>query len=96
MEHWSDVTGNTNPNRQPISLGKTGVAVVIRAGQAKKENENLIATIEHFLGHLDIPLKHKFAVEGISTEDDLKNNPSILEKTAAFSEEVCSEICKCR
>ena len=58
--------------------------------------KNLIATIEHFLGHLDIPLKHKFAVEGISTEDDLKNNPSILEKTAAFSEEVCSEICKCR
>jgi multimeric flavodoxin WrbA len=99
--YWGDITGqmkvfidrctpycNINPNRQSIPLGKIGVAVVVRAGQSRKENENLIATIEHFLGHLDIPLKHQFAVEGISTVKDLKNNPSVLERASIFGREI--------
>ena len=103
--YWGDVTGqmkvfidrctpygNTNPHRLPVPVGKTGVAVVIRAGQNKKENETLISTIEHFLGHLDIPLKYKFTAEGISTEQDLKNNPAILENAAVLGKQIVDDL----
>ncbi|MDR3001262.1 MAG: NAD(P)H-dependent oxidoreductase [Fibromonadaceae bacterium] len=99
--YWGDVTGqmkvfidrcmpycNVNPNRLPIPIEKTGIVVAVRAGQNKKENKNLITTIEHFLGYLDIPLKYQFTIEGMSTEQDLKNNPSVLEKATDFGKEI--------
>jgi len=103
--YWGDVTGqmkvfidrctpfcNTNPDRKMISKGKTGVAVVVRAGQNVKENEDLLATIEHFLGHLEIPLKHRFHVEGISTVRDLESRPDVLERAITFGREIVNSV----
>ena len=67
-----------------------GVAVAIRAGQNKKENENLVNTIEHFLGHLNIPLIANFTVEGIDTAEDLKNKPDALERAYDFGKSIMS------
>ncbi len=100
--YWGDVTGqmkvfidrctpycNTNDARFPTQSGQKGVAVAVRAGQNKKENLNLVHTIEHFLGHLDIPLISHFTVEGISSESDLLQRPQILADAYAFGEELC-------
>lgn len=95
--YWGDVTGqmkafidrctphcNTNPARLPTPDGIKGVAVAVRAGQNKKENENLIHTFEHFLGHLNIPLVSGFTVEGIDTAQDLEKRPEVLKMAYDF------------
>ena len=105
--YWGDVTAqmkqfidrctpycDTNESRLPIPNGKHGVAIAIRAGQNKKENENLLSTIEHFLGHLDIPLEYRFTVESIDTEDDLNKNPSVLKRARDFGNEILKSIGK--
>jgi multimeric flavodoxin WrbA len=97
--YWGDVTGqmkvfidrctpycNTNSARLPISSSVKGVAVAVRAGGSKRENLNLVHTIEHFLGHLDIPLISYFTVEGISSEKDLLQRPDVLKDAYAFGE----------
>ncbi|MDR0839167.1 MAG: flavodoxin family protein [Oscillospiraceae bacterium] len=99
--YWGDVTaqmkqfidrctpyGNTNVNRAPIPAGKLGAAIAVRAGQNKKENENLISTMEHFLGHLDIPLKFTLTVEGVDTREDLESRPAEFERARAFGREI--------
>jgi multimeric flavodoxin WrbA len=103
--YWGDVTAqmkqfidrctpfcNNNANRQPIPTGKCGAAIAIRAGQNKKENEHLLATIEHFLGHLDIPLQHRFTIEGIKTREDLAGRPAELERARAFGREIIKHV----
>ena len=61
-----------------------GVAVAVRAGRNREENENLVHTFEHFLGHLNIPLISNFTVEGVDTAEDLKNKPEILKSAYDF------------
>ena len=56
-----------------------GVAVAVRAGRNKEENENLVNTIEHFLGHLNIPLISNFTAESVDKAEDLMENPKIIE-----------------
>ena len=88
--YWGDVTGQMkvfidrctpygNLNHTQSFTKKTvkGVAVVVRAGKNKKENENLVDTIEHFLGHLNIPLELSFTVEGVDTKEDLQNRSEL-------------------
>ena len=93
--YWGDVTGQMkifidrctpycnvrHTDRISKSMIK-GAAVAVRAGRNKAENENLIHTIEHFLGHLNIPLISNFTVENVSTTEDLESKPEIL--TAAY------------
>lgn len=50
---------------------------------------NLVHTIEHFLGHLDIPLISSFTVEGIDSESDLLQRPQVLADAYAFGENLC-------
>jgi len=89
--YWGDVTGQMKVfidrctpycNARHIDrLSKSmikGVAVAIRAGRNKAENENLVHTIEHFLGHLNIPLISTFTVESVDTAKDLEAKPEIL------------------
>lgn len=103
--YWGDVTGqmkvfidrctpicNNNTNRFPIPTGKLGAAIVIRAGQNKKENEHLLSTIEHFLGHLDIPLQCRLTIEGINTQEDLYGRPFELERARDFAYEIVRAI----
>lgn len=100
--YWGDVTGqmkvfidrctpycNTNTARLPVSSSVKGVAVAVRAGSNQQENLNLVHTIEHFLGHLDIPLVSSFTAEGVNSEADLPQHPEILADAFAFGEELC-------
>lgn len=100
--YWGDITGqmkvfidrctpycNENINRKPSPDNIKGIAIAIRAGQNKKENETLIHTFEHFLGHLNIPLISNFTAEGINTADDLKNKPEVLIKAYEFGKSIC-------
>ncbi|MDR3050593.1 MAG: flavodoxin family protein [Oscillospiraceae bacterium] len=95
--YWGDVTAqmkvfidrytpycNNNPSKSIRSNGTKGVAVAIRAGLNKKENENLVHTIEHFLGHHDIPLVSYFTVEGLDSSEDLKTRPEVLQDAFVF------------
>lgn len=95
--YWGDVTGqmkvfidrctpygNTNPARPQVAPRAKGVAVAIRAGESKAESMQLVRTIEHYLGHLDIPLVAHFTAEGIGTPDDLR--PALLADAYAFGE----------
>ena len=103
--YWGDITGqmkvfidrctpycNTNAARLPVSSPAKGVAVAIRAGGNKQENMNLVHTMEHFLGHLDIPLISHFTVESINTVHDLHKRPDILADAYAFGESLRREI----
>ena len=95
--YWGDVTAqlktfidrctpfcDTNSERKLMAKGAKGVAVAIRAGINKAENQNLVNTIEHFLGHLNIPLVSSFTVEGISTAKDLAQRDDILKNAYNF------------
>ena len=99
--YWGDVTGQmkvfidrcapccaADLTRQFKNAEIKGMAVAVRAGQNKKENENLIHTFEHFLGHLNIPLISYLTVEGIDMPDDLKNKPEILKTAYDFGKSV--------
>ena len=98
--YWGDVTGqmkvfidrctpygNTNPAAGPCSA--KGVAIAVRAGNSKAEIMQLVRTVEHFLGHLEIPLIAQFTVEGINTPEDLAQRPQVLADAYAFGEELC-------
>ena len=102
--YWGDVTGqmkvfidrctpfgNTNPNRSQSFTSAQGVAVTLRAGPNKGESLHLVHTIEHFLGHLDIPLLAQFTIEGINTAADLVARPELLTDARTFSQ---SLLCK--
>ena len=94
--YWGDVTGQMKVfidrctpycnTRHIDRISKSmikGVAVAVRAGRNKTENENLVHTIEHFLGHLNISLISNFTVESVDTMKDLESKPEIL--TAAYN-----------
>lgn len=97
--YWGDVTaqmktfidrctpyGNTNEKRLLRSAGAKGIAVAVRAGPNQKENQTLVHTMEHFLGHLDIPLLASFTAEGIDTREDLQKRPDVLAGAYRFGE----------
>jgi len=99
--YWGDVTGQMKVfidrctpycnERYADKLTKQkikGVALAVRAGKNKKENENLVATIEHFLGHLHIPLISHFTVEGMDTAEDLNGSPEILKMAYDFGKSI--------
>ena len=102
--YWGDVTGqmkvfidrctpfgNTNPNRPQGFTSAQGVAVTLRAGPNKGESLHLVHTIEHFLGHLDIPLLAQFTIEGINTAADLAARPELSTDARTFGQ---SLLCK--
>ena len=78
--------GNTNPARKPVAPVGKGVAVALRAGGSRQENMDIVRTVEHFLGHLDIPMVAHFTVEGIETVEDLRGRPDVLRDAYAFGE----------
>ena len=99
--YWGDVTGqmkvfidrctpycNVRYKERVSELMTKGVAVAVRAGRNKEENENLIKTIEHFLGHLDIPLISSFTVESVDVAEDLIAKPETINNAFTFGESV--------
>jgi multimeric flavodoxin WrbA len=82
--YWGDVTGqlkvfidrslplcNAQTGTTPVPPGKVGVAVAIRAGSRKAENQHIVDTIEHYFGHLGIEPVARFTAEGIEAVSDL-------------------------
>lgn len=103
--YWGDVTAqmktfidrctpycNTNDARVHKHAHAQGAAIAIRAGQNKAENESLVHTIEHFLGHLGIELLSDFTVEGIDSQKDLQSKPEILEKAYDFGKSLAMQM----
>lgn len=100
--YWGDITGqmkvfidrctpysNTNPARPAIASSAKGAAIAVRAGSNRDENMNLVHTIEHFLGHLGIPLVSYFTVESISSKQDLLQRPDVLTDAYDFGKHLC-------
>lgn len=90
--YWGDVTGqlkvffdrntpfaDTNPKRPPITPGKVGASIAIRAGQTPRENIHIIETIEHYFGHLGIKPVAQMTVESLETLNDLQNKTKSIE-----------------
>jgi multimeric flavodoxin WrbA len=81
--YWGDVTGqlkvfidrclplcNARTGSTPVPPGKVGIAVAIRAGTRRAENQHLIDTIEHYFGHLGIEPVARFTAEQIDAISD--------------------------
>lgn len=98
--YWGDITGqlkvfidrstpycNTINNTTTFPRGKLSCAIAIRAGSAKEENDTVISSITHYLGHLEI--KHQFneTFESIRSKDDLKEEDAAL-KIKAFAKKM--------
>jgi multimeric flavodoxin WrbA len=99
--YWGDVTAQTktfidrctpycnqNSGKLPVAAWAKGAAIAIRAGKGKQESLKLVHTIEHFLGHLEIPLVASFTAEGVDSPADLQSKPQILKDAFAFGEEL--------
>jgi multimeric flavodoxin WrbA len=83
--YWGDVTGqlkvfidrclplcNAQTGTTTMPSGKVGVAVAIRAGSRKAENQHIIDTIEHYFGHLGIEPVARFTAERIDAISDFR------------------------
>jgi multimeric flavodoxin WrbA len=103
--YWGDVTAqmktfidrctpycNTNGAKLPVVTAARGAAIAVRAGKNKQENLRLVQTIQHFLGHLEIPVAASFTAEGVDTKEDLQRQPQILGDAYAFGEELARVI----
>lgn len=101
--YWGDITGqlkvfidrctsygNANPARKAMQTSAKGVAIAVRAGKSIGESMRLVATMEHFLSHLDIPLVRYFTAEGIGSKADLCKGDT-LARAHAFGEMLAME-----
>ena len=99
--YWGDVTAqmkafidrclpwcDTNTQCQIMPKGVKAAAIAIRAGSSKAENEKLVGTIEHFLGHLKIPMIKSFTVEKLDSIQDLEKRPDVLENAYNFGKKL--------
>jgi multimeric flavodoxin WrbA len=102
--YWGDVTGqmkvffdrstplcNAKTGKTTVPPGKLGIGVAVRAGKSKPENEHLLASFEHYLGHLGIPLAGRLAVIGVDTPDDLERVPGIHEQAFQLGREIAAK-----
>ena len=104
--YWGDVTGqmkvffdrntpysDTNPSTDKlvVPLGKSGVAVAVRAGKTERENLHILETIEHYFGHLGITPRGRLSVTGVDTIEDLNDQPEALERAYALGEQLQAE-----
>lgn len=91
--YWGDVTGqlkvlfdrstpfcNTNPSRTVEYTYAKGIAVSVRAGTHKEENEKILDTIAHYFGHMEIDTIVRLSICGVdSVEDLISKHRDILE-----------------
>lgn len=85
--YWADVPGqlktffdrntpygDTNPNRiiKPQKAIK-GIAIAVRAGIRKEENELILNSISHYFGHLGIECIKRVSICETDSLEDLKN-----------------------
>ena len=91
--YWGDVTGqmktfidrslpvcNAKTGKTPVPKGKVGVAVAVRAGISREENQHIVDTLNHYFGHLEIQPIAMFTAEGIRSITDIENDQTKLEE----------------
>lgn len=89
--YWGYVTGNlkvffdrstpycnTINNQTTFPEGKKGIAISIRAGSKKSENEEIIKSIEHYFSHLEIQPLKSFQLESITDVLSFENEQNKL------------------
>lgn len=82
--YWADVPGqfkvfidrctpwcNTHEPHASISGGKKGYTVALRTGPGMPECERIIATIEHFYGHLEIEAAGRLGLCSVECREDV-------------------------
>lgn len=85
-DYWGDVSGqmkvffdrctpyaNTNSNRKDLSRKRLGVGISVREGKTDRENNIILASIEHFFGHMEIEPVGTIAATQVSSVKDLSD-----------------------
>jgi multimeric flavodoxin WrbA len=103
--YWGDVTAQLKafidrcaplcegrPGATPVPPGKVGIAVAVRSGMSPEENLHLIATIEHYFGHLGIRPLARLTVEGVRDVADAKANLTKLREAFELGASVAAEV----
>lgn len=83
--YWADIPGqfksfidrvtpwcNTHEPHATIKAGKKGYAVALRTGPNMPECERLIASIEHFYGHLEIERSGHLGLTSVEYKEDVE------------------------
>ena len=83
--YWADIPGqfkafidrctpwcNTHEPHAAIPAGKRGYAIALRTGPGLKECERVIASIEHFYGHLEIERCGSLGLVSVERREDVK------------------------
>ena len=82
--YWADIPGqfkafidrctpwcNTHDPHATISTGKKGYAIALRTGPGMAECEKVIASIEHFYGHLEIKASGHLGLCSVASREDV-------------------------
>ena len=82
--YWADIPGqfkvfidrctpwcNTHEPHAALSAGKKGYTVALRTGPGMRECERIIASIEHFYGHLEIEARGSLGLCSIERAADV-------------------------
>ncbi|MBD3340546.1 MAG: GNAT family N-acetyltransferase [Candidatus Lokiarchaeota archaeon] len=91
--YWGDVTGHikvlfdrftpycdTIDGKTIVPSGKRGIAIAIRAGSTRNENQHILDSINHFYSHLGIKNIGNICVESINDISDLISQEEMLTK----------------
>ena len=83
--YWADIPGqfkafidrctpwcNTHEPHAKISSGKKGYVIALRTGPGMRECERLIASIEHFYGHMEIECCDRMGLCSVEYKEDLE------------------------
>ena len=83
--YWADIPGqfkafidrctpwcNTHEPHAKISRGKKGYVIALRTGPGMRECERLIASIEHFYGHMEIECCDRMGLCSVEYKEDLE------------------------
>lgn len=62
---------NTHEPHAAVSSGKKGYTIVLRTGSSMPECERIIASIEHFYGHLEIEASGNLGLCSIEHKEDV-------------------------
>ena len=90
--YWADIPGqfktfidrctpwcNTHEPHAVISKGKKGYCIALRTGQSMRECDNIIESIEHFYGHLEIFAGGSLGLCSVACKNDVTNRISEIE-----------------
>lgn len=83
--YWADIPGqfksfidrvtpwcNTHEPHSSIAPGKKGYAIALRTGPGMPECDRLIASIEHFYGHLEIECAGHLGLTSVEYKEDVE------------------------